>query len=193
MDFGGMIGRVIRAVRLDKALYEEVESDTSLNQEALIVVIIAALLSGIGSFLGALVGGRGIGQAILGLVVGIVMAVVGYYIWAFVTYFVGKSLFQGTADYGELLRTLGYAFAPTALGVLSFIPCAGPILAVLGFIWSLVCGVVAVREALDFDTTKAVLTVLIGWIVWVLVSAIIGMTLGVGAVGLGAITSALGG
>ena len=60
-------------------------------------------------------------------------------------------------------------------------------------VWTLVCGVVAVREALDFDTTKAVLTVVVGWIVWVVISVAIGMVVGVGAAGLGAFTNAIGG
>jgi hypothetical protein len=156
-------------------------------------VIIASVLSGIGSFLSAIIGGQGIGKAFLGLVLGIVMAIVGYFIWAFVTYFVGKSLFHGTADYGELLRTLGYAFGPTALGVLGFIPCVGWLFSVAGFLWTLVCGFVAVREALDFDTGKAVLTVIIGWIIWLLVAATVGTILGVGVAGLSAVRGALGG
>jgi hypothetical protein len=191
MDFAGMIGRVIRAARLDRTLYEEVESDTSLTQEALIVVVIAALLSGIGSFLGAVIGDPTIGQAFLGMITGIVVSVVGYYIWAFVTYFIGTRLLEGTADYGELQRTLGYAFAPTALGLLGFIPCVGWVFSVLGALWTLVCGVIAIREALDFDIGKAVLTVIIGWIIYMVVIGIVAAAVGIGAVGLGAITGAL--
>ena len=157
MDFGAMIGRVLRAARLDKTLYAEVEHDVSLTQEATIVVAIAAALNGIGSFLGGLIGGRGFGSALLSLVVGVLVSIVGYLIWAFVTYFVGTRLFDGTADYGELRRTLGYAFAPTALGLLSFIPCVGVIPALAAVIWTLVCGVIAVQEALDFDMGKAIL------------------------------------
>jgi len=191
MTFDGLIGRVLRAIRLDKTLYNEVEADKSLNQQALLVVIIASVLSGIGSFLGALIGGSGFGSALLGLTVGIAISIVGYFIWAFIAYFVGTRLFHGTADYGELQRTLGYAFAPTALGLLAFIPCVGPLLALAGFIWTLVCGVIAVQEALDFDLGKAILTVLIGWIVWFAVSLIIGTIFGVGGLALSAVTGAL--
>jgi hypothetical protein len=190
MNFDGLIGRVLRAARLDKGLYAEVEAEKSLTQQALLVVIIASLLSGIGSFLGSLIAGSGFGSALLGLVVGIAIAIVGYFIWAFIAYIVGTRLFQGTADHGELQRTLGYAFAPTALGLFSFIPCVGPLIAVVGFIWTLVCGVVAVQEALDFDLGKAVLTVLIGWIVWFVVSAIIGTIFGIGGLALSAVTGA---
>ena len=85
MDFGAMIGRVIRAVRLDKTLYAEVEHVASLTQEATIVVVIAAALSGIGSFLGGLIGGRGFGAAILALVVGVLIVMKDRTSWVFHT------------------------------------------------------------------------------------------------------------
>jgi len=192
MDFGAMIDRVRRAAMLDVGLYQEVEADSSLNQEALVVVALVSVAAGIGGFLGGLIGGN-IGPAFLALVVAVVLGVVNYYIWSYVTYFVGTSLFGGTADPGELLRVLGYASGPRVLGVLSFIPCVGPLIGLVGAIWALVAGVIAVREALDFDTTKAILTVIIGWVAILVISTIVGTVLGVGAIGLGAVISSLSG
>jgi hypothetical protein len=192
MDFGAMINRVIRAAMLDVDLYEEVEADTSLTQEALMVVILVSIAGGIGGFLGGIISGS-IGAALLGLILAVVMGVVGYYIWAYVTYFVGTNLFGGTADVGELLRTLGYASGPRALGLLSFIPCVGALAGLVGAVWSLVAGVIAVRQALDFDTTKAVITVVIGWVIVFVITLVITAVLGVGAMGLGALSGAFGG
>jgi hypothetical protein len=184
MDLAKMFNRVTRAAMLDVNLYEEVEADTSLNQEALIVVILVSILSGIGSFLQVVLNGD-IGAALLALVVGVVLGVASYYIWAYVTYFVGTNLFGGTADAGELLRVLGYASGPRVLGVLGFIPCVGGLASLVGAIWALVAGVIAVREALDFDTTKAVLTVIIGWVIVLVLSIAVGVVFGIGAAGLG--------
>ena len=77
-----MLDRVRRAAMLDVDLYNEVEADTSLNQEALTVVIIVSLASGIGSLIGGIIGGGGIGAALLMAVVGVVLGVVNYYIWS---------------------------------------------------------------------------------------------------------------
>jgi hypothetical protein len=187
MDFAAMFNRMIRAAKLDVAFYNEVEADTSLNQEALMVVILVSVAAGIGSFLQGLFMGD-IGSAIVGLIISAVMGVVGYYIWAYITYFVGTNLFHGTADVGELLRTLGYASGPKLLSILVFIPCVGALISLAGAIWSLVAGVVAVREALDFDTTKAVITVIIGWVIIVVITLVIAAVLGVGAAGLGALS-----
>jgi hypothetical protein len=192
MDLAKMFNRVTRAAMLDVGLYEEVEADTSLNQEALIVVVLVSILSGIGGFLQGVFRGD-IGAALLALVVGVVLGVVSYYIWAYVTYFVGTNLFGGTADAGELLRVLGYASGPRVLGVLGFIPCVGGLAGIVGAIWALVAGVIAVREALDFDTTKAVLTVIIGWVIVFAISLVVGLVFGVGAVGLGALGSLFSG
>jgi hypothetical protein len=192
MDFGVMINRMIRAAMLDIAFYEEAEADTSLTQEALMVVILVSIVGGIGSFLGGIIGGD-IGAAIIGLIVAVVLGVINYYIWAYITYFVGTNLFEGTADPGELLRTLGYASSPRVLGILGFIPCVGWLIALIGGIWALVAGVVAVRQALDFDTTKAVITVIIGWAIILIITLVIGTVLGIGALGVGALSGALSG
>jgi hypothetical protein len=46
---------------------------------------------------------------------------------------------------------------------------------------------------LDFDTTKAVLTVIIGWVIVFAVSIVVGLVFGIGAVGLGALGSLFSG
>ncbi|MCS6845575.1 MAG: YIP1 family protein [Caldilineales bacterium] len=190
MDFNTMLNRAIRAARLDVTLFQEVEHDKSLTGEARMVVIIVALLLGVGGFLGGLLSGQ-ITAALIGLAVGVVLGIIGYYIWAYLTWFIGTRLFGGTAEPDELLRTLGYAYAPQALGVLGFIPCVGALIAFLASIWSLVVGVVAVREALNFDTGKAIITVVIGWAVIFVASLVLGVALGVGAAGLGALQGSL--
>jgi hypothetical protein len=190
MDFATMFNRLVRAAMLDVDLYEEVEADTSLTQEALMVVILVSIASGVGGFLAGLIGGD-IGAAVLGLILSVVMGILGYYIWAYITYFVGTNLFKGTADVGEMLRTLGYASGPRVLGVLAFIPCLGPLAGLIGAIWALITGVVAVRQALDFDTGKAILTVIVGWVIVFIITVVVGAVLGIGAAGLGAGLGAL--
>ncbi|MFW6136141.1 MAG: Yip1 family protein [Chloroflexota bacterium] len=187
-----MINRVIRAAMLDGAFFKEAEADISLNQEALMVVILVSLAGSIGTFIGGVMGGE-IGSALLGLIAALVTGVVTYYIWAYVTYFVGTKLFNAEVDPGELLRVLGYASGPRALSILSFIPCVGWIVAFAGGVWSLIAGFIGAREALDLDTTKTLITIVIGWIIIMIVTAVVMAVLGVGAAGAGALGSLLGG
>lgn len=102
------------------------------------------------------------------MIVGVLLAVARYYIWAYIAYFVGKSMFQGQGTPPQLLRTLGYAYGPTALAVFSFIPCVGGLIALLGGIWSLVCGFFAVREAHRLSDGQTIVTLVVGWLVAVI-------------------------
>lgn len=162
--------RMMRAAKADVALYEEVEHDETATQQAAIVVAIVAIASAIGALIGAAMGGRNVIGAII---IGLVGAFLGWIIWSYVTYFVGTRFFGGTATPGELLRTIGFAQAPGVLNILSFIPVIGWLISLLAGIWSLWLGIVAVRQALDFDTGKAVLTVIIGWVIVLIINLVL--------------------
>ena len=183
-----MVDRMKRAVMLDATLYAEVEENTNLNQEALIIVVMVSVAGGLGALIGGLIRGD-IGGALLGALVTLVIGVVNYYIWAYVTYFVGTRFFGGTADPGEMLRVLGYAHTPQLLSLLSFIPCVGWLIPLAAQLLSLVAVVIALREALDFDTGKAIITGVIGWVIIVVINMIVGAVFLGGAVGLGALSS----
>ncbi len=187
-----MMSRVVRAAKLDVEFFNEVEADISLTQEALMVVVLVSLIGSVGSFIGGVIN-QGFVSAVLALIAALVTGIATYYIWAYVTYFVGTRLFTGTADPGELLRVLGYASGPQVLSVLSFIPCVGWFVALAGGVWSLIAGFIGVREALDLDTTKTLITVVIGWVIVMVITAIVAAVMGAGAVGLGAIGSLLQG
>ncbi len=190
MDFNRILSGMIRAARLDKSFYEEVEHDTSYSQDALVVVILASVAGGIGAFIGALLGGS-IGAAIGGFILQAVLGVVGYYLWVFVAQWVGTKLFKGTGDFGEVQRALGFAYAPHLLNILSFIPCLNVIIGIVAWIWSIATGFVAIRQSLDQDDTNAALTVIVsGIIVFAItfvISLVIGGILGLGAVATGAL------
>ncbi|MFZ1768764.1 MAG: Yip1 family protein [Caldilinea sp.] len=189
MDTSTLINNVRRAVTLDRSFYREAANDERYSQQALTVVIIVAVLSGIGSFLGSLLSGHILG-AFIGLALGVVLVLVGYYVWVYVVQAVGAQAFQGRATVPQLQRTLGFAYAPMALGLLSFIPCLGGLVALAGSIWALACGYFAVREVHELDDGKTLLTVIIGWVIVAVVVVIVGVIggiFGAGAVGFGSL------
>jgi hypothetical protein len=143
------------AALLDVHVYEEVEADQSATAQAAGVVAVVAVAQAIG---GAGSGGNGI-------VLGIIGAVAGWLIWAGITYLIGDKLLGGTATWGELLRTIGFAQAPGVLYVLGIIPILGGLIGLAVSIWILIAGIIAIRQALDFTTGKAVLTAVLGWVV----------------------------
>lgn len=168
--------RMIRAAKLDVTLYEEVEADKGAMGQAMGVVVLSSVAAGIG-----IIGTTGI----KGLVLGTIVALVGWFIWAFLTYYIGTRLLsepQTKADYGELLRTIGFSSSPGVLRVLGIIPMLGSILSFICGIWMLVAMVIAVRQALDYKSTwRAVGVCLIGWIVQIVIFGIFfGLTGGFG-------------
>src|SRR5207302_10757511 len=151
-----MTSRMIRAAKLEVPLYEEVEADITATNQALLVVVLAAVASGIGAALGGVVSGTNAGGLVGLLVIGILRALIGWAVWSYAVYFVGTRFFGGTATYGELLRTLGFAQSPGVLLILRFVPVLGGILGIAVAIWVLITGFVATRQALDIDNTKTV-------------------------------------
>lgn len=155
-----MIENAIRAAKLDVDFYNTVEQDTSLTGQAALLVAIVSLLSGIGN--GIAFGGSFLGQALGAVVAGMV----GWVIAAWLIDMIGRKLFQGESDVGQMQRVLAYAQAPRVLGVV-------PFLGWIAWIWTFVAVVVAVREGQDFSTGAAVGTVILGWLLTVILSGIV--------------------
>lgn len=175
-----MVDRMLRAVKADVSLYEEVEANPTYNQEALTIVGIIAVISAVAGVGLNVILGSGTGGIISGIWSG-ASVFIGYYVWSYLTYFVGTRMFNGTADVGELQRTLAYSMSPQ---VLSFIPIVG----FLAGLYSLYLGFIAVRQALDFDNQKALMTAGIAWLIWFVISIAIGSAIAALAIGASAVT-----
>lgn len=176
-----LVDRMIRASKLDVELYEEVEADTTANGQAFLAVLIASLAAGIGA---GIAGVRAEGGMwfLWGLLIGLATALVGWLIWSLFAYWLGTTIFRGpetSATYGELLRTIGFSNSPRVLSFFAFIPFLGGLIAFAVTVWALIAGVIAVRQALDFSTGRAIATCAVGWILYVLlVFLVTGLVLG---------------
>lgn len=163
---GSLVGRMLRAAKLEVDLYEEVEADRGATLQAAAVVLMSALAAGIGTFpLGGLEG----------VIVQTLLVLFFWYVWAFLTYFIGTRFLpeeETEADHGELLRTVGFASAPGVLRVLELIPGATLIVSLGIALWMLVAMVIAVRQALDYQSTgRAVIVCIIGWVLYVAIQS----------------------
>jgi hypothetical protein len=152
--------RIFRAAKLDVSLYEEVEADKGALGQSMGVVVLSSVAAGLASISRAGFGG---------ILVGTITALIGWYVWAYVTYFIGTKLLaepQTKADPGELLRTIGFSSSPGLIRVLGIIPGLRWIVFLIGGMWMLVAMVIAVRQALDYQSTARALGVcIIGWII----------------------------
>ena len=157
------VNRIIRACKLDTTLYEEVEADKSATLQAALVVVLSSLAAGVGALsLGA-----------SNFLMAPILSLVSWYIWAYLIYFIGVKLFpepNTKADHGELLRTIGFSSAPGLIRVFGFTPDLMSITFIGGGIWMLVAMIIAVRQALDYESTwRAIGVVIIGFLVQAIV------------------------
>jgi len=152
--------RLIGALAVDPVTYEEVEGDRTATWQALLVVLMSSAAAGIGAF--------GWGNASLRGVLFISgLALLSWAAWALITFEIGTRLMpeRGTrADVGQLMRTIGFSAAPGILRVFGIVPGATLPAFAITAVWMLVAMVVAVRQALDYQSTlRAVAVCALGW------------------------------
>ena len=156
--------RMIGAATLNVHTYEEVEADTTATTQAMGVVVLSSIAQGITGL--AQEGGIGFVGSALG-------ALIGWFIWAFLVYIIGTKLLpepRTHSDLGELLRTTGFSASPGLLRVLGVIPLIDELIIFAVSIWMLIAMIIAVRQALDYQSTvRAVGVCLIGWFVFVVI------------------------
>ena len=159
--------KLYKAIMLDVEFYEAVEADKSLIRQAMITVALVAMVEG---FVIA-------GIAPIPLAQGVLGSILRWVVWAFFVAFVGTRILpepETDSDTGELLRTLGFAYAPGLLLVFQFLPFINDnnsifnnnLIAMIVYLLQLAAMTVAVRQALDFSSTvRAVGTCIVAFIV----------------------------
>ncbi|MBN1376607.1 MAG: YIP1 family protein [Dehalococcoidia bacterium] len=183
MASGSLFPRMLRAAKLDSQLYEEVEADASATGQALLVVVLVSIAGGLGHGIASLM--KGTGGSIVAFISALAWGVIGslllWFIFSLLCFWLGTSIFKGPetkSSLGELLRTLGFAYTPGILNVLSFIPFIGAVIPFATFIWTIIAGVIAVRQACDFSTGRAVGTVIVASIIPFIIMILLGLLIG---------------
>ena len=179
--------RLLRCALLHADTYEEVEADPSSIGQAFFVVLLAATSAAAGGWLETLTWNASIGESVFGLGLEITArAIEPVLFWlggAAFAYMVGSSFFRGPeteTDYAEVLRTTGFAFGPGWLAALVLVPpaAAGTTILWVVRLWTLLAVTIAVRQALDFTTGRAIGTVVFGWIIgWLVMWGAVSVTL----------------
>jgi hypothetical protein len=178
--------RMLGASFLDADTFEEVEADRGATWQGASVVMMAALSGALGSlWLHAVHRGIPGPVAMLPVTLELLEPLVLWVGSSFFAYMVGATFFRGPeteTDYREVLRTVGFAFTPAIFrlvgfllpgiqGVLGLGPSEAPRI-LFNFVlevWVLVAGTVAIRQALDYDTPRAIGTFGVAFLLLVLV------------------------
>jgi len=180
MDTNVLMNRIIGAFLFRTDVYEDVEKDTSFTPIAWALVAVIGFLNQLGT--------RG---GLVAAIIGVIFVLIGFWLFTWVVAWVGKTVFKATVAQDELIRTLGLAYVWNIFGVLGIFSSGlavaiGGIAAILGLIASFV----AAKAALDLDWVQTIVTVVIGFIVFVAVLFIAGLIMGALGVAAGAVTGA---
>ncbi len=184
-----MINRIKGALLLDPAAFKEVEHDEKATGQAALIVVVVSILAAIGASADPFVSAMAMGQNPWGLGLGngsaltvflgiAIWSILAWLVWALATYFVGTKIFHGRATYGEMLRVTGFSFAPLGFMILAIIPCIGFAISLIVTIWAFAAVFVGVREGIDLDFGRTLVTVIVGWLIYAIGLAVLGGILG---------------
>jgi hypothetical protein len=154
-----LTGRMIGAMQADVKTFTEIEADPNAMGQAITVIVIAGIASLIGNIFR---------RGIIGGILGLITSIVGYAVFSLLVFLVGTKLMPEPttkADFNQTFRVVGFAASPAIFNVLAIIPFLGVLISLLVGIWSLVIGVIAVREVLDYsNTARAIIVAVIAGI-----------------------------
>jgi hypothetical protein len=176
MDANALMQRIRRLATLDTSVFDEVRTDTASTIPALVVAAVSTFLFGLGGFLWWMLNGpdiRGFESTsdifLKSFIFGSIISLILYGVWIGITYALLGQVFRARADLNELVRVMGFAAAPLAIGVIMFIPqlefAIGLTVVALLFGSTLI----AVMGATDAPAGRALAANAAGFAVWALV------------------------
>jgi hypothetical protein len=160
--------RMVGAMKADVKTFQEIEADPAAIGQAVTVIVIAGVASLIGNVFRS---------GVFGGMMALILSLISYALWSLLVVLIGTKLMpepSTKADFNEAFRVIGFTAAPGVFNLLAIIPFLGPLISLVIAIWTLIIGVIAVREVLDYsNTARAIIVCLIAmvvvWVVTVLV------------------------
>jgi hypothetical protein len=179
-DTNVLIARVRRLAMLDTTVFDEVRMDRTATVPAIVVVIGSILLFGIGGWLwwvfntdleGSSLPGAG-DILLRSTIIGTILGVLFWAAWVGITYVMLSQIFRARVDLNDLIRVMGFAAAPLALGVLMFIPVLEFPIALTAIGLTLGTSVLAAQAVTDAPAGKVLAAVTAGFLLWAIMLAL---------------------
>jgi hypothetical protein len=167
--------------------FERFERHGGQREATIYIMVAAAISAAVSLVFGLLVG---VVAALLAGVLGFILPVAGFYLFAFLVYFIGKQQ-GGTGTQDEVFYTMGLFVAPiqAVTGAVSAIPLLGclalPATLALG-IYQIYLGYLGVRSSMNLQQNQAIITLVLAFIAQMVIVFIISTVFGAIAVALGA-------
>jgi hypothetical protein len=175
MDIDILVQRLRRLVLLDTTVFDEVRTDTTATIPALIVAVLATLIFWLGGWLWWVFAGipdKG-KMFFQSLIFGSVLSLLFWFIWVAITYVLLTQVFRARADINELIRVMGFATLPLALGLFMFIPEVDWGIGLLAVAVFFGLTTIAVQSATDATAGRALAANAAGFAIWAIVLGIL--------------------
>ncbi|MCJ7625255.1 MAG: hypothetical protein MUO76_17295 [Anaerolineaceae bacterium] len=189
-----LVDRITGAFLFRREVYADVEKDQSFTQTAWLIVVVVAFLNQLGSNSAHV--SSGIVDWIVSTVLGTILMIGAFAVGVLIVNFVGQKVFNADVSFDELVRTLGLAYVWNIIAVIGILSALTPIFAcvlgpivIISGLAGLAAWLIAAKEALDLDWVQTIITVILGWVVRLVATMLVGLILGF----LGITTAFLGG
>lgn len=156
IDIGAnsIVDRMIRAMKLNRPLYAEVEHDPVATMQGFYIIALVSVCQAIGRGLESVILGNSVDSILITGIFGFIETIIGMAVWSYVIYFVGHKVLKATVTPQEVWRCTGFARSP---GIFFIIPFVGFAVNV----WVMVAYLRASEQALNLSTGRTILVVLI--------------------------------
>jgi ABC-type uncharacterized transport system permease subunit len=172
-----LIFRILRIAKFDTKTIQDLKEDKTATGQAIAVLLLVGLTYGFGysALTGLQTHSLSANQLISGTIANMIFTDFAAFIWSATVFLVGTKLFQGRTSYWQLARPLFFSTAPGVIFILIAIPFS-PIIftaAVIASAWIVLGEFVALKNAMGFNSQRAILTSVVG----LLILAFIEMTI----------------
>jgi len=169
--------RIYRIARFDRETFREVRDDKNATGQAVAVLLLVGLSYGLGFslFNGLQKSTLSLNFVISQTLANMIVTDFAVFVWSATVFLVGTKLFQGKTGYWQLARPIFFSTSPGVLFILIAIPFSPVIVttAVVVAAWIVSGEFVALKNAMDFNTQRTLLTSVVG----LLILAFIQMTI----------------
>ena len=176
-DMQSLMNRLMRLIRLDTTVFDEVRLDASTTIPSIIVAAVSMLLTGLGGWLywvmTAPTDAGGSDVFLKSALLGSALALLLWVAWVGVAYLLLTQVFRAQADIQQLIRTMGMAMIPLALTILMFIPGVSFGIALAAVALTFGLSTMAIQAATNASPAQVLLANAAGIAVWALVLTVL--------------------
>lgn len=174
-----------RVLRVDFSVFDEVRPEPSATIGAVAVVFGASVIAGVGSWLWAAQNDFVDSNKVLleSLVLGSIFQTVVWFLWVYLVYQVLVRGYGARVEFGELVRTMGFAFAPVSLSILVAVTSLAVPFGVIALSMAVLFTNVAIQQAAEVDAREAALANMTGFGAFVIAMGVLANVWEVGSLG----------